>query len=82
MTKMLIKNIGKLVSGNIKNPVIDADSVLIEDGKIAKIGEGLDISADKVVDAKGTTLTPGLIDSHVHPVFGDFTPYNRNSSYY
>lgn len=74
MAKLLIKNIGKMVSGDIKNPVIDADSVLIEDGKIAKIGKGLDISADKVVDAKGITLTPGLIDSHVHPVFGDFTP--------
>ena len=27
-----------------------------------------------VVDAKGTTVAPGLIDSHVHPVFGDWTP--------
>ncbi len=27
-----------------------------------------------MVDAKGTTVAPGLIDSHVHPVFGDWTP--------
>lgn len=74
MAKLLIKNIGKMVSGDIKNPIIDADSVLIEDGKVARIGKGLDSSADRVIDAKGTTLTPGLIDSHVHPVFGDFTP--------
>ena len=26
------------------------------------------------VDAKGVSLCPGLIDSHVHPVFGDWTP--------
>lgn len=74
MARLLIKNIGKMVSGDIKNPLIDADSVLVEDGKIARIGKGLDVNAEKVIDAKGITLTPGLIDSHFHPVFGDFTP--------
>jgi enamidase len=76
MAKLLIKNIGKMVSGDIKNLFIDADALLVEDGKIARIGKGeeLDVSAEKVIDAKGITLTPGLIDSHFHPVFGDFTP--------
>ena len=74
MAKLLIKNIGKMVSGDIKKPLIDADSLLVEDGKIARIGKGLEVSAEKVIDAKGITLTPGLIDSHFHPVFGDFTP--------
>ena len=74
MAKLLIKNTGKMVSGDIKNPLIDADSLLVEDGKIARIGQGLEVSAEKVIDAKGITLTPGLIDSHFHPVFGDFTP--------
>src|SRR5260221_3817415 len=27
-----------------------------------------------MIDAKGCALAPGLIDSHVHPVFGDWTP--------
>lgn len=74
MAKLLIKNIGKMVSGDIKNPLIDADALLVEDGKIAMIGKGLEIGVEKVIDAKGVTLTPGLIDSHFHPVFGDFTP--------
>jgi enamidase len=76
MAKLLIKNIGKMVSGDIKNPLIDADALLVEDGKIAWIGEGteLKISAEKVIDANGITIIPGLIDSHFHPVFGDFTP--------
>jgi len=30
--------------------------------------------ATRVIDANGTTLAPGLIDSHVHPVAGDWTP--------
>jgi len=29
---------------------------------------------DTLIDAKGVTLCPGLIDSHIHPVFGDWTP--------
>ena len=32
------------------------------------------IQATSIVDAHGVTLAPGLIDSHVHPVIGDYTP--------
>ena len=31
-------------------------------------------SADLIIDAKGCAVAPGLIDSHCHPVFGDWTP--------
>lgn len=75
--KTLIRNIGLLVSGDIAAPRLDADSILIRDGKIDVIGRGLEDDADTVVDARGTTVMPGLIDSHVHPVFGDFTPRQR-----
>jgi enamidase len=75
--KTLVTNIGVLVSGDIRRPVLDADSLLLQDGLIATIGRGLDGDADTVVDAQGTTVMPGLIDSHVHPVFGDFTPRQR-----
>jgi enamidase len=73
----LIRNIGTLVTGDIARPVLDADSILIRDGRIAAVGRGLDDDAHTVVDAHGTTVIPGLIDSHVHPVFGDFTPRQR-----
>lgn len=75
--KTLIRNIGQLVSGDIRRPVLDADSVVVRDGKIVAVGRRLDEDADTVIDAKGTTVMPGLIDSHVHPVFGDFTPRQR-----
>ena len=74
---ILIRNIGTLVTGDIARPVLDADAILIRDGRIAAVGRGLDDDADTVVDAHGTTVIPGLIDSHVHPVFGDFTPRQR-----
>jgi enamidase len=73
----LIKNIGLVVSGDIAKPLLDADSIVIEDGKIAAVGKGLDGDADTVIDAKGSAVIPGLIDSHCHPVFGDFTPRQR-----
>src|SRR5207247_9804569 len=66
-----------LVSGDIRRPLLDGDSLVIRDGTIVGLGRGLDDDADTVIDAKGTTVLPGLIDSHVHPVFGDFTPRQR-----
>jgi enamidase len=75
--KTLITNIGQIASGDIAKPRLDADSLVIVDGTIAAIGRGLTEDADTVVDARGSTVMPGLIDSHVHPVFGDFTPRQR-----
>ncbi len=79
--RTLIKNIGQLVSGNIERPLLDADSVIVADGKFLAVGRGLDADADTVIDAKGSTLIPGLIDSHCHPVFGDFTPRQRTMDF-
>lgn len=41
-------------------------SVLIEKGKIARVGTVSVTSADSVYDAKGALLLPGIIDSQVH----------------
>jgi enamidase len=54
---------------------------VLRDGLIVAIGRGLDEDADTVIDAHGTTVLPGLIDSHVHPVFGDFTPRQRTADF-
>src|SRR5947207_14524614 len=75
--KTLITNIGQIASGDIAKPRLDADSLVIVDGTIAAVGCGLSEDADTVVDARGSTVMPGLIDSHVHPAFGDFTPRQR-----
>ena len=75
--RTLITGIGQVVSGDIDRPLLDADSIVIRDGRIEAIGRGLDEDADVVIDACGTTVIPGLIDSHAHPVFGDFTPRQR-----
>jgi enamidase len=75
--RLVIRNIGLLLSGDLDNPVLDADTVVSVGGKISAIGKEKDVETDgasTVIDAKGTTLAPGLIDSHVHPVAGDWTP--------
>lgn len=75
--KTLIRNIGQIVSGDIAKPLLDGDSIVTADGRIVAVGRGLDDDADTVIDARGSTVVPGLIDSHCHPVFGDFTPRQR-----
>jgi enamidase len=73
--RTLVRNIGIVATGDIDAPLADADSILLADGRIEAIGRGLDPDGvDQVIDAKGSTAMPGLIDSHAHPVFGDFTP--------
>jgi enamidase len=76
-TKLVIRNIGLLLSGDIDKPILDADTVVAENGRITAVGRAKDIDvagATTLIDANGTTLSPGLIDSHVHPVAGDWTP--------
>ena len=75
--RTLITGIGELVSGDIEAPLVDGDSISIIDGRIKAVGRGLGDDADVVIDAKGSTVMPGLIDSHAHPVVGDFTPRQR-----
>jgi len=76
-TKLLIRNVGLLLSGDLDQPILDADTVIAVNGVIQAIGREKDFDAagaTTTIDAKGTALAPGLIDSHVHPVCGDWTP--------
>ena len=76
-SKLVIRNIGLVLSGDLAHPILDADTVVVIDGRIAAVGGEKDIDTEgaaHLVDANGTALAPGLIDSHVHPVVGDWTP--------
>ena len=75
--KLVIRNIGLILSGMLERPILDGDAIVAVDGKIAAIGRLKDLDTEgarTIVDANGATLAPGLIDSHVHPVAGDWTP--------
>jgi len=43
-------------------------SILIEDGRIKKIGKNIG-RADEVIDARGKTILPGFVDAHTHAIF-------------
>jgi enamidase len=76
-TKLVVRNLGLVLSGELKSAILDADTVIAVDGRISAVGREKDLDlggATTVIDAIGTTLIPGLIDSHVHPVAGDWTP--------
>jgi enamidase len=75
--KLVIRNIGLLLSGDLANPILDADTVVAIGDRIVGVGKEKDVdtsAATMTIDAKGTALAPGFIDSHVHPVCGDWTP--------
>jgi predicted amidohydrolase YtcJ len=64
---------GHIFTSNPQQPY--ADAVSVRDGKIVAVGNRGDVKASvgadaAVTDLGGKTLLPGLIDSHVHAVFG------------
>jgi enamidase len=75
--KQVIRDIGLILSGNLDSPILGADTIVVADGRITAVGraEELDLTgASQVIDARGCAVSPGLIDNHVHPVAGDWTP--------
>src|SRR5690606_3120252 len=67
----LITNIGELTTNADDGP-LHAAAVLIEEGRIAWVGDATDAPLDEVqvVDAAGRAVIPGFVDSHSHIVFG------------
>jgi enamidase len=75
--KVVVTNVGLMLSGDLRRPILDADTLVIDAGKIIAVGKQADCDLSHArmhIDAQGTALAPGLIDSHVHPVIGDWTP--------
>ena len=69
-----IANIGTVFTGDWVSPVHDdIDVIICRDGVIESMGSDTDEEMT-TLDVAGSSLVPGLIDPHVHPVFGDFTP--------
>jgi enamidase len=75
--KLVVRNIGLLLSGRLEEPILGADALVAEGGRITAVGRAADLDtgdARVTIDAHGCAVSPGLIDSHVHPAFGDWTP--------
>ena len=75
-----IVNLGRIVSGDWRDPFVEGDAILMDGGRIAQVGQLADSdlqSCDVVIDAARATAIPGLIDSQVHNTFGDYTPRQK-----
>ena len=82
--RVAIVDIGTVVSGDLNEPFIKGDTILIDGDRILAVGtaSAREVEAcDVVIDAARTTAIPGLIDSHVHITFGDFTPRQQTVGY-
>ncbi len=82
--QIAIKNIGIIVSGDYNNALLEGDTIIIKDKLIKSVGIVPDdevFSSDVVINANGATAIPGLIDSHVHITFGDYTPRQNTVGY-
>jgi enamidase len=82
--RVAIVNIGTIVSGDLDTPFAKGDTIITEGERVAAVGTASAAeveSCDIVIDAAGTTAIPGLIDSHVHITFGDYTPRQQTVGY-
>lgn len=64
MTTLLIKN-GTIVTMNNDRDIFKGD-ILIQDNKITKVEDNINIPVDDVIDAKDKIIIPGLIQTHIH----------------
>lgn len=74
---LALLNIGPSHSGDLSGSPLPGDALTAADGVITWIGDSSDVARgdhEVVVDVGGAALIPGLIDSHVHTTFGDWTP--------
>ena len=67
-----IRNLAGMVTGRLDGDVAEPEVIRVEDGVITGFEAGPE--PDSVLDAGGAVVCPGLIDSHAHVVFGDWTP--------
>jgi enamidase len=83
VSALIVTNIGALFTGELSEPSRDdVDTIICDGGIITSVGRADDLSGevhdgDVIVDAKGSTVGPGLIDSHCHVVLGDYTPRQK-----
>ena len=65
---------------NEEDGILENADILIKDGKISKIGNNLNASGAKVIDATGKHITPGIIDEHSHLAAASINEGGQNSS--
>jgi enamidase len=79
-----VVNIGRSHVGDLAGSPLPGDALVCADGAIAWVGDSAAVvpgEHERVLDAGGAGVIPGLIDSHVHITFGDYTPRQQTVGY-
>ena len=79
--QLVLHNIGTVLTGKLDDPVLDADTIVVDEGRIVSFDGGAATTADTVIDCKGMTVAPGLVDTHVHPTLGDYAHKQQSVGY-
>jgi enamidase len=81
---LAIVNVGDSHDGGPAGAPLAGDALVCANGRVDWVGSSADVTPgdhEVVVDAAGATVLPGLIDSHVHITFGDYTPRQQTVGY-
>ena len=84
MSDVVIRNIGTIASGDIRDPIASGDTIVVRGGLISSVGAEADADTaniSTIIDGAGATVIPGLCDNHVHPVLGDYTPRQHQANF-
>ncbi len=79
--QLVLHNIGEVLTGVLDAPTLDADTIVVDGGRIVSFEAGAATTADVVIDCKQMTVAPGLVDTHVHPTLGDYAPKQQSVGY-
>src|SRR5438552_470888 len=65
MSKSLLIKDGTIVTMDISDSIRRGD-LLIRNGRITEIAEGIKADADETIDARGCAVLPGFVQTHIH----------------
>ncbi len=66
MTSFLIRNAAVIVTMDADRRELRETDILVRNGVIAAIGQGIVAADTEVIDARGCVVTPGLVNTHHH----------------
>ena len=66
--KVVVTNVGLMLSGDLRRPILDADTLVIDAGKITAVGRQADCDLSQAktrIDAQGTAVAQGTTADEV-----------------
>lgn len=77
----ILYNVGEMLSGRLDSPTLNADSLVIADGRIVSFEKEPSQSPYLSIDCKEMVVAPGLVDTHIHPTIGDYGTKQQSVGY-